>query len=245
MTRRAILRQAVAGSLIDRVPPEHTESDRQFVRRRIVVGAVPVLGAVLLAACFAVRAGDPVFYLLTTAVAVTWVAGGLLSGPLQLGYRPVRGRLRRPVLAPVVIGLAAGAVFLAGALAVRQIPPLRDYVDRVLAHARYGSMVATTTVTVANGVAEEVFFRGALFAAIGRRYPVVLTTVGYTITTVATGNPMLVFGALTLGFLLALQRRATGGILAPILTHVTWSVLMLYLLPPLFAHRSGIVDPIQ
>ena len=91
-----------------------------------------------------------------------------------------------------------------------------------------------TIVTVVNGIAEEVFFRGALFAAIGRRYPVVISTVVYAVATVATGNPMLVFAALTLGFVLGLQRRASGGILAPILTHVTWSVIMLFALQPLF-----------
>jgi uncharacterized protein len=33
----------------------------------------------------------------------------------------------------------------------------------------------------------------------------------------------------------ALQRRASGGILAPILTHITWSLSMLVVLPPIFA----------
>jgi membrane protease YdiL (CAAX protease family) len=84
-------------------------------------------------------------------------------------------------------------------------------------------------------VAEEVFFRGGLFAAIGRRHPVVISTVVYAAATLATRNPMLVFAAATLGVVLALQRRATGGILAPIVTHVTWSAMMLFLLPPLFA----------
>jgi uncharacterized protein len=31
-----------------------------------------------------------------------------------------------------------------------------------------------------------------------------------------------------------LQRRATGGIVAPILTHVTWSMTMLLALPLIF-----------
>jgi len=39
----------------------------------------------------------------------------------------------------------------------------------------------------------------------------------------------------TLGLLLGLQRRASGGILGPILTHCTWSMAMLLLLPPVFA----------
>jgi hypothetical protein len=37
-----------------------------------------------------------------------------------------------------------------------------------------------------------------------------------------------------MGTLFGLQRRATGGVQAPMLTHLTWSVLMLCFLPPLF-----------
>jgi membrane protease YdiL (CAAX protease family) len=33
--------------------------------------------------------------------------------------------------------------------------------------------------------------------------------------------------------MLALQRRASGGILAPILTHITWSTTMVFALPAL------------
>jgi len=51
---------------------------------------------------------------------------------------------------------------------------------------------------------------------------------------VATGNPMLVVAALLLGALVGLERRATGGIQAPIITHVVWSVTMLVVLPALF-----------
>jgi hypothetical protein len=63
---------------------------------------------------------------------------------------------------------------------------------------------------------------------------VVVTTVAYGAVTLATGNVMLAFAGLLLGTLVGLERRATGGILAPILTHVTWSVSMLFVLPALF-----------
>jgi membrane protease YdiL (CAAX protease family) len=86
-----------------------------------------------------------------------------------------------------------------------------------------------------NGIAEEIFFRGALFAAIGIWHPVAISTVIYSLTTVATGNPMLVFAAVMLGVLLGLQRRSSGGILGPILTHCTWSLTMLLVLPTVFA----------
>jgi membrane protease YdiL (CAAX protease family) len=85
-------------------------------------------------------------------------------------------------------------------------------------------------VTVLNGIAEELFFRGGLYAAMPRRQ-VPLTAVAYAIATAATGNVMLAFAALLLGVVVGLERRASGGILAPILTHLVWSVTMLYALP--------------
>lgn len=88
-------------------------------------------------------------------------------------------------------------------------------------------------LTVVNGVAEEVFFRGALYAAIPERWTVALTTVVYALTTVVSGVPLLVLAAACLGLVCGLQRRVTGGVLGPIITHITWSAGMLLLLPPL------------
>jgi membrane protease YdiL (CAAX protease family) len=232
---RSRLERAVGVTLIEKVPRDHTQSDAEFRRRRIVVAIVLVIGATLLGISLDVRPGDVRFYPLTLAVALVWTLGGVLSGPLHLGYLPFRGSLRRPVLTGLLAGLLAGLIFIGGALGVRLIPPLHDYVENVLAHARYGTLPLILLVTLLNGVAEEVFFRGGLFAAIGRRHPVLISTLVYAAATLATGNPMLVFAALTLGLVLALQRRASGGILAPIITHLTWSTMMLFLLPPLFS----------
>lgn len=232
--RRPMLDQ-LAAALVDKVPRDHQESGGAFRRRRLVVALVLVLGAVLLGLSLSTRPGDRAFYPLTAALATVWVLGGVASGPLHLGRIAYRGRLRRPILTPISVGLVVAAVFVAGALVVRQIPPLRELTDNVLAHARHGSLPLLALLTLLNGVTEEIFFRGALYAAIGARYPVLISTAVYTVVTMATGNPMLVLAALTLGLVLALQRRASGGVLAPILTHVTWSAVMLFALPPLFA----------
>ncbi|WP_205650535.1 CPBP family intramembrane glutamic endopeptidase [Actinoplanes solisilvae] len=226
-------RRTVGPSLIDPVDRDHHQTDREFRRRRVVVAITLLAGAVLLGISLSVRPGDDVFYLLTVLVALTWVTGALLSGPLHLGRITVRDRLRRPIVTPIVTGLLLGAVFVAGSLVVRELPPLRELVNSVLAHARYGAVVPIVAVTLLNGVAEEVFFRGALFAAIGRRHAVLISTVIYAAATVATGNLMLVFAAFVLGLILALQRRASGGVLAPILTHITWSTTMVLALPAL------------
>lgn len=232
--RTRIERSPLGRALLERVPRDHTEPAGGFRRRRIVVVVTLVIGATLLGLSLAIPPGNQTFYLSTILTAVVWALGGLLSGPLHLGSIEQRGALRRPVGPPVLIGLLAGAVFLAGALVVREVTVLREYVENVLAHANSGAIVPITVVTVANGVAEEIFFRGALFAAIGRRHAVLISTAVYGAATLATGNPMLVFAAVILGVLCGLQRRASGGVLAPILTHVTWSVLMLFALPPLF-----------
>jgi membrane protease YdiL (CAAX protease family) len=230
---RPWLERAVAPALIERVPRDHAQSDRAFRRRRLVVAIVLAVGATLLGLSFATAPGNRLFYVLTLSVALVWTVGGALSGPLHLGYIPFRGALRRPVLTPIALGLLAGAVFVLGALVVREIEPLRVYVAHVLAHERRGNTALIALVTFVNGAAEEVFFRGALFAAVGRQRPVVISTAVYALVTLATGNPMLVFAAVVVGLLFGLQRRASGGILAPMLTHLTWSVVMLFALPPL------------
>ena len=64
--------------------------------------------------------------------------------------------------------------------------------------------------------------------------PVAGSTAVYMLTTCATRNPALVLASGVMGTLFAAQRRSSGGLLAPILTHITWSALMLRYLPVLF-----------
>ena len=199
-----------------------------------MVVATLLVGAVLLGFSLAAAPGDDMFYVLTTALAAVWIAGGLISGPLHLGrWIDVAGRARPAALVGLAVGLAAAAVFLVGALVIREIAPLRHLVEDVLNHAKHGSLPLVAMVTVANGVAEEFFFRGAVFAALARRRPVLFSTLVYTVVTLATGNLLLTFAAATLGIVLAAERRLSGGILASSVTHVTWSLIMLFALPPL------------
>jgi hypothetical protein len=225
------LRRIVWPALVEQVPRDHHQSDREFRRRRVVVVLTLAVGAALLGLSLATKPGDVAFYPLTVAVAAAWIIGGLLSGPLHLGYIPFRGTLRRPVVTPIAFGLLAAGIFVVGALIVRQSEPLRLFVQHVLDHAQQGNLALVAFVALLNGAAEEVFFRGALFAAIGRKHAIPLSVVVYALVTVATANPMLVFAAFLMGTLFALQRRATGGILAPMLTHLTWSAAMLFALP--------------
>jgi membrane protease YdiL (CAAX protease family) len=221
--------------LIDKVERDHWQSDTAFLRRRIVVAITLAAGATLLGLSFSVRQGDPAFYPLTFGLAATWTLGSLLSGPLHLGHVLLGGTLRRPIITSIGVGLLLAALFVLGALVIRTIPTLASFAEDVLGYARLGNLWIIFMITLVNGIAEELFFRGALFAAIGVWHPVLISTALYALATVAGGNPVLVFAAVILGAVVALERRASGGILAPILTHITWSLSMLFVLPPIFA----------
>jgi membrane protease YdiL (CAAX protease family) len=130
--------------------------------------------------------------------------------------------------------VAAFGAFYAAALVVRRIPLLDEAMTSVLSYATRGTGPLVLTTALANAVAEEVFFRGALYAALAERRAVPVSTAVYVTATAATRNPALVLASAAMGTLFAAQRRASGGVQAPILTHLTWSALMLRYLPPLF-----------
>jgi membrane protease YdiL (CAAX protease family) len=224
----------VRRSLWDQVPRDHRQSDRDLRRRRLVTACFVIGGAVLLALSLRIRPGNALFYPATLGLAAVWTVGAFTSGPLHLG-RTVRGDEPgpRPLVMPAGYGVLLAGLFAVGGLLVRQVPWLDTQVRQVLDHTQHGSVPLLVLITALNGVAEELFFRGALYAA-ATRHPVVVTTIAYTAATLATGNVMLAFAAMLLGVLVGLERRATGGIQAPIITHVVWSVSMLFVLPALF-----------
>ena len=237
-TRRQVV-DALPSWLTEKVPRDHREPDAAFRRRRKVVGGVALAGAGLLGVSLSTRPDSWEFYALTLGVAGTWVAGGFASGPLHLGWMQARDdTLRRPVLTPVLTGVGAFGLFYGSAYVARLVPVLDDAISSILSYAHQGNTSLVLLTTLANGAAEEVFFRGALYAAIGEHHPVVLSTLVYALATVPTRNPALVLAAGVMGTLLGAQRRASGGIQACVLTHVTWSTLMLRYLPPLFQDQA-------
>src|SRR6202022_476310 len=106
-----------------------------------------------------------------------------------------RGRNQRPVITGTVIGLLLAAAFVVGGFLAREIGPVRESITGVLEYSRHGSLWMLVVITVVNGVAEELFFRGALYTALGRFFPVVVSTALYVAVTLASGNPMLGGGA--------------------------------------------------
>jgi membrane protease YdiL (CAAX protease family) len=200
MTRRYATTGLLPRWLVEKVPRDHRESDAAFAHRRLVVAGVSVAGAGLLAVSLSSEPDSPRFYVLTVGVAGTWLVGGLRSGPLHLGrVRVGEHTYRRPVITPVVTGVAAFGAFYAAALVVRRIPLLDEAITSVLRYATRGTGPLVLTTALANAVAEEVFFRGALYAALAERRAVPVSTAVYVTATAATRNPALVLASAVIG----------------------------------------------
>ena len=147
------------------VADSHEESRTLVRRRRVVVVVVLIIGAVLLGYSFGLPPGDPSFYYVTLALAGVWAVGAFLSGPIHMGFYKFRGRSQRPIFTGTFVGLLLGGVFIVGGLVARQIPGVAEYITRVLEYANQGALPLIVFITVINGVAEEMFFRGALYNA--------------------------------------------------------------------------------
>jgi membrane protease YdiL (CAAX protease family) len=234
------VRSFFRAALVTPVPRDHTESDWAFRRRRVVVVVTLVVGAGILTWALRIEPGDPTFYVATIALAVVWALGAFLSGPLHLGRANTRdGRgSSRAVVQSLALGALLLGVFMLGAVVVARVPFLREPVQELLDHARFGSLALVAAITAVNGLTEELYFRGAMYAAVGRRHAVAITTVVYTLVTATSGIPLLVLAGALVGLVVAFQRRVTGGILGPIITHLTWSLGMLFLLPPVLDRLS-------
>jgi len=226
---------------------------RRYANRRRVVGAAGLAATGLLGTSLSVEPGSARFYRLTLAAAATYAFGGLISGPIPLDGSSARGGgtggaggtgegrtggdRRRSVLGAVLIGAVTFVVFYLIALVARRIPILNRAIASILGYAHHGAMPLVVMSTLTTGAAEEIYFRGAVYGAVrdsGSYRPATVSTVIYALATTATRNPALVLASIVMGALFALQRRATEGILAPTVTHLVWSSLMLRYLPPLF-----------
>ena len=188
------------------------------VRTALRTAAVTAGGAGTLGYSLSREPGSPRFFAATAATAAIWCAGAL--------PRRVSGG---PVLAPVAAGAGAFALFRVGAAVAGRIPPLRRALRGVLGYATAGNRAAVALTTLANGAAEELYFRGALYDRLGPRR----STAVYVLVTGATRNPALIAASVVMGTLCTWQRRASGSVRAPLVTHLVWSALMLWCLPTL------------
>ena len=89
------------------------------------------------------------------------LTGGLVSGPLHLGWaQTADGTLRRPMIEPIATGAAEFGIFYGTVRIARRIPILNEAIASVLRYSHQGSDPLVLATTLANGLSEGVFFRG-------------------------------------------------------------------------------------
>ena len=163
---------------------------------------------------------------MTYVLAAVLLAGAVLSGGMPKAHRR---RGKHPVVGPVLTGLGLFVLTWLAGLVVRLIPAFDHGVEDVLRKADRGSVAAIVLAACVAGVAEEAFYRGAMFERV--RLPIPVTTVAHMLATVPAGNVALTSAAGMLGMVCGMSRRASGGWWAPAVVHATWSLLCVALLP--------------
>ena len=175
-----------------RGPAEARPADGWVVAATLLVGAV---------AAWRRRCGSSRATRASTSAAIglaaVWAVGAFASGPLHLGTARTRaagtpGRWSRRWSSAL---LPLAACLLAGAFSSPGLPPCASRSTTSSTTPAFGSLPVVLVITVLNGIAEELYFRGALYAALRRPRPVAVTTVLYALTTVGSGVPLLVVAA--------------------------------------------------
>jgi membrane protease YdiL (CAAX protease family) len=185
-----------------------------------------VAAAVLTDRAYDARPGTGAVASRSWLVAAVLVAGALLSGGVP---RAAARAGRHPLVRPVLTGVLLFVTFVVAGWFVRLLPFADHAVADLLRRADRDGAFAVALAAAGAAVAEEVFYRGALFERV--RAPVITTTLAHVVTTLPAGNVALTAAAAILGVVLGASRRASGGWWAPAVTHVTWSLLVIAWLP--------------
>ena len=218
-------------------PPEPLRDERLHTsvignadpKRRVLIVATVVVGSALIGATLRLPRGSTGLYIAGFALAAVWIVSSLLYGPVQ--WRSPTLTLQAELAAGVVLGVLTFGLFLGGSQIGKQITVLAGPIHSVLGKADAGSLAAVLTVALVNGLAEEMFFRGALIDAIGPHHALVLSVILYVGVTAVSGNAALTLAAIIMGAVFVIERHITGALLAPIVTHLVWSTLIILLLP--------------
>ena len=215
------------------------DTGQQRVRRgvRAILVAASALGVLLVAAPHA-SAADPV-----TDAENALRKASLYVDPSATGFKIDRAKVEGEIPTGMKIAVLPTSAGSPSALA--------GQIGKSLDPNASGLTVAVLTADPSNyafGAASSAFCAGyaglrADAAEAANRtqlkatrgyHPVGVTTVLYALSAVGSGIWLLVLAAAALGLVTALQRRGGSGVAAAVITHLTWSVGMLVLLPPVF-----------
>lgn len=149
--------------------------------------------------------------------------------------------LLRPTRRSLWIGLVAGLLMAAGtyalyAIAAFVVPGLHEEVGGLYKtlHDPPGVAFALPVLFVVI-LSEELVWRGALFDAlpstVSRERAVLLSALVYALPQVGKGSLVLVLVAFVCGVFWGAERVWTRGLVAPLVTHVMWDLLLFVVAP--------------
>lgn len=126
--------------------------------------------------------------------------------------------------------VAVAVLFLAGTWVLSMVPLTRDFLLAASTAASATQLWLTVLVAMLTGWGEEIFFRGALPAYLGRHGQWWAIAV-YTASTVFTGNAVLVLAAPILGVMCQLVFNRTGRLWTACVVHTGFSLGVVGLVP--------------
>jgi membrane protease YdiL (CAAX protease family) len=166
----------------------------------------------------------------------------LVIAAAALVVRKERLRLvaRRTWLRDLGIGVAVGvgmtaATYGAYAVAARLVPGLAGHVTSLYSAASTERVEIALAWTAVVAVAEELLWRGPFLdlAAhrFGRRAAVAFFLATYTLAQLGSGSIIVMLAALICGAIWSIERITTHSIVAPIVSHLIWTLVVIHLIP--------------
>jgi len=173
---------------------------------------------------------------------VTLAPYAVAFAALALFLTPGASKLLRPEPADVLWGLGSGVLLGAlthagAALLFRWSPTIEASVRALYVQASVDNradllLLGLVALVV---IAEELIWRGAVYHRLAERFPgwraIALATLCYASSTFGLMNPTLVAAALMMGLAWTALAARSGRLVAPLLSHLTWDLLVLVLYP--------------
>ena len=204
-----------------------------------------VLGAILVVAWPVVllRFGNGDVYVPIGALALLVIAVVLVASrgaSSKLFPRTVR-EWRRDIAIGVICGaLMTGGTYALYAISERWIPALAEsvhglYSNAGTANAGTASLTLALAATTMAIVAEELLWRGPLLRLLERRtsraIAIAISLGTYTLAQGGSGSGILMLAAFMCGAIWLTERLWTRSVVAPLLSHLMWTLIVVHLLP--------------
>lgn len=166
------------------------------------------------------------------ALSVVAVIAALSTHELRRWLRPTKLALLSGLGVGVAMTLLTYPLF---SLVRASFPGLGSAVSELYATAQRTSVAEALPWVVAIIIAEELLWRGALLHVLSCRVPdrlaLVLSVLSYALAQFGSGSWIVMLLALVCGGIWTLQRRWTHSLLAPLISHLIWTTVVVLLHP--------------